>query len=80
MTTFEMLSLEEKVKIVLNEGIHLDTTSSGIYRVDLYAVGNEWIEVLLLPKAWDFVHIRKVREKDMVKYLNRIDIPVLSVG
>lgn len=72
MKTFDILPLKEKADIVLKEGIYLNTVQHSIYQADLYAVKELFVEVLLFPPTRDFVHIRRVSDQGIQKYLEPI--------
>lgn len=72
---FENLPLNDKAKWVWENGIYLETMVHGTFKVNLYAVGKEFIEVYLDDATNEVDKIALAEAGDVNKYLDKIELP-----
>jgi hypothetical protein len=72
---FENLPLNDKAKWVWEHGIYLETTVHGTFKVNLYAVGKDFIEVYLDDASNEVEKIALAEAADVNKYLDQIELP-----
>lgn len=72
---FENLPLNDKAKWVWENGIYLETMAHGTFKINLYAVGKDFIEVYLDAATNEVDKIALAEASDVNKYLDKIELP-----
>ena len=72
---FENLPLNDKAKWVWENGIYLETMTHGAFKINLYAVGKDFIEVYLDDASNEVDRIALAEAADVNKYLDKIELP-----
>jgi hypothetical protein len=65
--------MNETIKILLKEGIHITTIDYNQFKVSLYSLSAEFYEVFY-NQAERVVRITQASDNDLGKYLNLIDL------
>lgn len=76
MSEFNNLDDNIKIRMILTEGIYLKSAHHTSCRIDLYALGNLFIEVVRDPASGNVIHLGQINAEGLDKYLHGIDLPL----
>ncbi len=74
---FNMLSLDDRAKMLWEKGHFVETITYDNYCLILYSLNREFVELFYDKTTQRILWISMANEYDMKKYLNKIEIPVL---
>jgi hypothetical protein len=75
--TFNTLSIEDRLAIVWDMGLYLDSVNYYRYKAYLYALGSFFVEIFYHQDSAQIEKVEIASEDNLIKYLNRIDINTL---